>query len=185
MKGTKVGKDKQLKAVKIGSGFIKDGGVKDYVSNGVKIAEGIGAVNSVIVGSIFSLVFLSIVLILVLVNMTVGSAKLEMGTFTNEEANALVTEWNMEQDSIKFEVGQDQIIYGRYDFGDGDILDIGDDFQALTKEEQASKVQNVNKLVDLYGKEVPCLILTTDNKDKVLIVKDGAVYYNFFEDIKE
>jgi hypothetical protein len=185
VKGSKVGKDKQLKAVKLGSGFIKDKNVKDYVSGGVKIAEGRGAVNSVIVGSIFSMVFLSIVLILLMVNMLVGTTKLEMGTFTNEDATAIVTEWNTEQDSIEFEVGQDQIIYGRYDFGDGDILDIGKEFQKLTAEEQSKKVQNVSKLVEIYGKEVPCLILTTVDKDKVLIVKDGAVYYNFFEDIKE
>lgn len=156
----------------------------EVIKSGVKIADGIGSISTIVFGIIISLIIFVILLILLLANMIVGGSKLDSETFTKEEATTLVNAWNSNQDSISFEVGPDQVIYGRYDFGEGDILDIGEDYQALTIKEQETKLHNFSSLVATYG-NVPTLIITTENNEKVLVVKEKVVYFNFFADIIE
>lgn len=156
----------------------------EVIKSGVKIADGIGSISKIVFGVIVSLIISVILLILLLLNMIVGGSKLDSETFTKEEATTLVNEWNKSQDSILFEVGPDQVIYGSYDFGKGDILEIGEDYQSLTLKEQEQKLSNFSSLVDTYG-NVPTLIIMTKKNEKVLVVKEKVVYFNFFADIIE
>jgi hypothetical protein len=156
----------------------------EVIKSGVKIADGIGSISTIVFGVIISLIISVFVLILLLLNMIVGGSKLDSEAFTKEEATTLVNDWNKSQDSILFEVGPDQVIYGRYDFGKGDILEIGEDYQSLTLKDQEKKLHNFSSLVDTYG-GVPTLIIMTENNEKVLVVKEKVVYFNFFADIIE